>query len=477
VSRRVGSIAIVVSALAVPVLAAVPPAAAVRPPAVDDSLLPRAASPAPPEPTAKQAECIATTFDPHVNPSGTQLSGIDLPALWALSTGKGQKVAVIDTGVAPHPQIPRLTPGGDYVAVGDGTEDCDGHGTLVAGIIAATPVPNADPDFAGLAPGVSLITIRQSSDRYGPVRGRASGVGNVDTMAMAVRTAADLGATVINISSVACDVSSAIHDRALGAALAYAVDVKDVVVVAAAGNVGRNHQCPQQNPSPPSSHPNEPDWENANIVASPGWYDDYVLTVGSVGIDGNASAFTFAGPWVDVAAPGEAVVSLDPASVGIVNTRRSNAGAPLMGTSYAAPVVSGLAALVRARFPELSARQVMQRIEATAHRPPGGWNSFVGNGAVDPLAALTDVPVVHAVIAPSATQQPVAPPTQAPAGESAGRRTALSGVAGCGVMLVAAMALAGPARRLGGHRRRDSIMGNQRGRPAEFRPVGQELHE
>ena len=95
-------------------------------------------------------------------------------------------------------------------------------------------------------------------------------MGNVDTMAMAVRTAADLGATVINISSVACDIGSAIHDRALGAALAYAVDVKDVVVVAAAGNVGYNHQCPQQNPPPNPLHPNKPDWETANIVVSPG---------------------------------------------------------------------------------------------------------------------------------------------------------------------------------------------------------------
>jgi membrane-anchored mycosin MYCP len=289
---------------------------------------------------------------------------------------------------------------------------------------------------------------------------------------------------------VACDVGSAIHDRALGAALAYAVDVKDVVVVAAAGNVGNNHQCQQQNPPPNPSHPNEPDWETANIVVSPGWYDDYVLTVGSVGVDGNASSFTFGGPWVDVAAPGEAVVSLDPARFGDANTRRSNADSPLMGTSYAAPVVSGLAALVRARFPELSARQVMQRIESTAHRPPGGWNLFVGSGAVDPMAALSDRPAVPATIAPSATPRPIAPPTDAPAPDTAGRTTALTGVAGCAAMLAAALAMAGPARRLAGHRRRkttrqldaSAVGGNafvrdQRARPGEFRPVCQQLHE
>ena len=76
-----------------------------------------------------------------------------------------------------------------------------------------------------------------------------SGYGDVDTLAMAVRTAADMGATVINVSSVACvSVADALDDRALGAALAYAVDTKNVVVVAAAGNVGGPGQCPEQNP-------------------------------------------------------------------------------------------------------------------------------------------------------------------------------------------------------------------------------------
>ena len=187
-------------------------------------------------------------------------------------------------------------------------------------------------------------------------------------MAKAVRTAADLGASVINISSVACvPVASALDDRALGAALAYAVDVKNAVVVAAAGNTGGAGQCPPQRP--------DATWQTVTVAVSPAWYDDYVLTVGSVNADGTPSAFTLAGPWVDVAATGEGVTSLS--------------SAPLSGTSYAAPVVSGLAALVRARFPALTARQVMQRIESTAHHPPAGWNPLVGNGTVDALAAVS----------------------------------------------------------------------------------------
>jgi membrane-anchored mycosin MYCP len=275
---------------------------------------------------------------------------------------------------------------------------------------------------------------------------------------------------------VACGVGTAIHDRALGAALAYAVDVKDVVVVAAAGNVGHNHQCPQQNPPANPLRSNEPDWDAAEIVVSPGWYDDYVLTVGSVGLDGNASSFTFGGPWVDVAAPGEAVLSLDPAGVGVVNARRGAAGSPLMGTSYAAPVVSGLVALVRSRFPDLSARQVMQRIEATAHRPPGGWNPFVGNGVVDLMAALSDRPAAPATITPSPMPRPIAAPVQERSPYPAGRVTALTGVAGCAVMLAGALALVGPTRRLAAHRR-NAVMRDQRARTGEFRSVSQQLHE
>ncbi|MGV0803234.1 type VII secretion-associated serine protease, partial [Mycolicibacterium elephantis] len=90
----------------------------------------------------------------------------------------------------------------------------------------------------------------QSSTKFRAVDDTAgSGFGDVDTLAKAVRTAADMGATVINVSSVAClPAEDALDDRALGAALAYAVDVKNAVVVAAAGNVGGPGQCPQQNP-------------------------------------------------------------------------------------------------------------------------------------------------------------------------------------------------------------------------------------
>ena len=118
------------------------------------------------------------------------------------------------------------------MSTGDGTSDCDGHGTIVAGIIGASPEPDGGNAFSGIAPDATIIGIRQSSNRFRAADDPSgSGFGDVDTLAMAVRTAADEGATVINVSTVAClPAQGDLDDRALGAALAYAVDVKNVVV-------------------------------------------------------------------------------------------------------------------------------------------------------------------------------------------------------------------------------------------------------
>ena len=377
---------IVLAAFAVAPLAAAPEAAAITPPAVDDSLLPHAQSPAPPQRTEQTEQCATSQGVAPGDDVGGQLEGLDLRSVWRLTRGAGQTVAVIDTGVSRHRLLPHLVPGGDYVSRGDGTEDCDGHGTVVAGIIGATP--DSTNALIGIAPDATIIGIRQSSNKFRAVDDPGgSGFGDVDTLARAVRTAADMGATVINVSTVACVAPDAqLDDRALGAALSYAVDVKNVVVVAAAGNVGAPGQCQQQNPVRPGA----PEWADVNAVVSPAWYDDYVLTVGSIGPDGTPSAFSLAGPWVDVAAPGERVVSLDRDGEGFVAAAPTSAGEkPLAGTSYAAPVVAGVVALLRSRSPELTARQAMERIEETARRPAAGWDPLVGHGVVDVLAAVT----------------------------------------------------------------------------------------
>ncbi|MCG7579089.1 type VII secretion-associated serine protease mycosin [Mycolicibacterium sp. OfavD-34-C] len=414
-----------------------PCASAVTPPPVDENLLPAPAPPGPPQPTTRFGDCV--TADPTASDTGGQpgqVAGQDLGAVWALTRGAGQTVAVIDTGVARHRRLPHLRAGGDYVSSGDGTDDCDGHGTAVAAIIGAAPEPTGNR-FTGIAPDVSIMAIRQSSNKFRADTDLAgSGYGDVATLAAAVRTAADLGATVINISSVAClPADAALDDRALGAALAYAVDVKNVVVVTAAGNTDGPGQCPAGNPDASS------DWADVAVVASPAWYDDYVLTVASVGPGGLASPFTLAGPWVDVAAPGEDVVSL--AAAGDDTVRVS-------GTSYAAPTVSAVAALVRARYPELTARQVMRRIEDTARHPGAGWSPEVGHGLVDALAAVSGGSSPHPTpVAAPLTLTPAAPVTDTGARDSALRAA--------GICVALSVAVAAGARS---RRRRDPVPGD-----------------
>jgi membrane-anchored mycosin MYCP len=158
-----------------------------------------------------------------------------------------------------------------------------------------------------------------------------------------------------------------------------------VVVVAAAGNVDDSTDCKQQNTpgQDPATFPTP-----AELTG--------VLAVGAVDQNGDPASFSLSGPWVGVAAPGVDIISTNPAgsSPGQINELISQAGvSTIQGTSFAAPYVAGLAALVRERFPNLDAQQVISRIERTAEHPsaPGDRNDYVGYGMVDPAAALTAV--------------------------------------------------------------------------------------
>lgn len=288
-----------------------------------------------------------------------------------LATGRGQVIAVIDTGIAPHPLLgSRLRGGGDYLTGGDGLDDCDGHGTAVAGLVAGGPVRGErSTSPVGIAPGAQVLAIRQSSPSFdvpAPDGGRRP-AGDTATLAEAVVLAVRSGADVVNISEAVC--LPAPRAAAAGAALQAALRAAataDVVVVAAAGNVGSG-SCTAV---------------GQGQVALPGWYDADVLTVGAVGPDDTPAPFTMPGPWVDVAAPGTGLRSLAVSG--------GTAGG-LDGTSFAAPWVAGLAALIRERFPELTAAEVVDRILATARRAPADAGA-VGHGVVDPTAALTALP-------------------------------------------------------------------------------------
>jgi membrane-anchored mycosin MYCP len=268
-------------------------------------------------------------------------------AVWDRSRGSGVTVAIVDSGVDANPQFGgRVIPGPDLVA---GTKpgippgaDCVGHGTAVASIIAAAPVPGVS--FTGVAPAARILSVKISGTDTFPTSVTLQGI--VD--------AVQFGADVINLSLATPDDVPALRN-----AVEYALS-HNVVVVAAAGN-----DLPQGGAGPfyPAAYPG-------------------VLAVGAVGSGGALAAFSDRHTPVAVTAPGVNVTSAYPGTF-------PDAYAPVQnGTSFAAAFVSGVVALVRSAHPELSAAQVVARIEATAR---GAAGPGTGHGMVDPVRAVTAV--------------------------------------------------------------------------------------
>ena len=379
-------------------LGGAPTAAAVEPPSIDGPVPSADGLDSGPLRVDGPCRTTAAILDSSSAPASATAS--ELREAWVHGRGEGQVVAVIDTGVNPGPRLPRVRGGGDVAPGGDGTEDCDAHGTLVAGVLGAT---EDETGHSGIAPGVEVVSIRQSSsilraERRGQDPSDAgaetmSGVGTLSTLAAAIRAAVDAGATVINISEVACvPAGTRLADASLGGAVRYAAVDHDVVVVAAAGNVG--DACGDQNPAGPDpSVPGDDGWDDVRTIASPAWYDELVLAVGGVDAEGRPADFSLRGPWVDVAAPAVDLRSVGADGDGVSDLVVNGDGSrtSISGTSFAAPFVAGTAALVRQAHPGLTARQVIARIQNTAI-PSAGTDDFaIGHGVVDPVAAVTGV--------------------------------------------------------------------------------------
>ncbi|QIV85267.1 type VII secretion-associated serine protease mycosin [Mycolicibacterium frederiksbergense] len=435
-----------------------PAAGAITPPEVDPDTAPPSGAAGPVQTMTQRGACTVTGVIPGTDPgvvSPNQLT-LDLAEAWRHSRGDGQTVAVIDTGVQPGPRLPNVEPGGDFVAGTDGLTDCDGHGTMVAGLIAGQP--GAD-GFSGVAPGAQLLAIRQTSEKFSPNQPGQDPViveasNDIATLARAVVRAADLGARIINISSVACvPANTPIDQSALGAALRYAAVEKDVVIIAAAGNTGggiAGGTACAANPLTDPARPDDPrNWAGVTSVSTPSWWQPYVLSVGALNPGGQPAPFSMSGPWLGLAAPGENIASVsNNPDGGLANGQPNEKGelAPVSGTSYAAAYVSGVAALVRSRFPELSAEQVVRRLTSTARGADRSPSSLVGAGTIDPVAALTwDVPGPGS---PAEPTRPVAAPPE-PAPQNSTPRTVA--YIGTGVLALAAIVTAAIAA----HRRKD----------------------
>ena len=258
--------------------------------------------------------------------------------LSVLSDGTGVTVAVVDSGVDDnHPQLRgRVLAGRDFLdPSGDGRLDCVGHGTAVASIIAGRDVDGVE--FRGLAPAARILPVRISEQQI--IEGRESGR-HGDGRAVRPRdpVGGRRGRDVINLSVVLYQDNPDV--RAAWPALA-----SDVVVVAAVGNLH----------------------ENGDPVPYPAAYDG-VVGVGAIGPDGALQPFSQVGSYVDVVAPGGAVLAAVP--------RRGHK--EQSGTSYATPFVAATAALVRAYRPDLPATAVVARILATADPVGGGRASAAG---------------------------------------------------------------------------------------------------
>lgn len=375
---------------------------------------------------------------------------------WEVSKGAGVKIAVIDSGVdAQHPDLKGAVTGG-YDASGAGSPNGQKtlgvkpeHGTLVATMLAgrghqpatpsAPPSPaatgpaaaGAGPDgIIGVAPEAEILSVSTWLGTANP-----AGKSDQDQIPEAVRWAVDNGAKVINIS-----LGSATPQwpQSWDAAFLYA-EQKDVVIVAAAGNrVGGNLQV-----GAPATIPG-------------------VLTVAGLDRKGAASVDSSSqGISIGVAAPAENLLGGLP----------GGGYAEWAGTSGATPIVAGVAALIRSKWPEMSAEQVINRIVSTAKDAgPAGKDPLYGFGvlnaeaalkdtvpeaAVNPLGSISDWIRVHrrgnlGTPAPMPSQEvasavPTLPEPTVPAAEAPSRRDSAVGAAvvvGSAILFVVIIAAA-----------------------------------
>lgn len=297
---------------------------------------------------------IAASNDPYRS-SQWALTAFGAETLWKKATGKGVVIAVVDTGVAlNHPDLKgRVLSGRDYVAPGTSPADENGHGSHVAGIIAANA--NNKVGTAGLAHQSLILPVRVLN---------RDGIGNNADVARGIVWAAQHGANVINLS-----LSAHRSDNAIRAAVAYAQS-RNIVVVAAAGNAGCGLFGSR----------------TAYPAAYPG-----VLGVGAISSNRKIASYSSCGSWVDVVAPGSGIVSTMIASPSSgLGCARGKMYCSLSGTSMATPYVAAAAALEIARLKErFNQASIVSRLQSGAtDLGRAGRDSRFGYGLINPSRLL-----------------------------------------------------------------------------------------
>nr|BAA06158.1 prepro-subtilisin ALP I [Bacillus sp.] [Bacillus sp. (in: firmicutes)] len=245
--------------------------------------------------------------------------------------GNGVKVAVLDTGVAPHPDL-HIRGGVSFISTENTYVDYNGHGTHVAGTVAAL---NNSYGVLGVAPGAELYAVKVL-DR--------NGSGSHASIAQGIEWAMNNGMDIANMSLGSPSGSTTLQlaaDRARNAG---------VLLIGAAGNSGQQG--------------------GSNNMGYPARYAS-VMAVGAVDQNGNRANFSSYGSELEIMAPG----------VNINSTYLNNGYRSLNGTSMASPHVAGVAALVKQKHPHLTAAQIRNRMNQTAI--PLGNSTYYGNGLVD----------------------------------------------------------------------------------------------
>ncbi len=293
------------------------------------------------------AVAVATgmpAYADHVRDQQWHLSVLHVDQAHQYSDGGGVVVGVVDTGVdADHPDLANNVIAGADLASGSGSGwvDLTGHGTHIAGLIAAHGHGRGDGAL-GIAPKASVLPVT-IGNKTAPER-----------QAAGIEWAAEHGARVICLAT-----GSDFDDERLRHAVRDAF-AHDIVLVAGVGN-----------------HPGDSE------VLFPARYEGVVA---AAGIDRT-------GKLADVSVTGPALVLSAPA-VDIVSTAPHAGYGIGVGTSDATAIIAGAAALVRARYPNLSAPEVVHRLTATAiDKGPPGRDDQYGYGVVNLVGALTaDVP-------------------------------------------------------------------------------------
>ena len=267
----------------------------------------------------------------------THLTTLDVPRAWAVAEGRGVVIAVIDDGVDDrHPALaPAIVdPGRDLIDGDDHPFHDAGHGTSVAALALGRPF--------GVARAATLL----------PIRAMNAGGGQITTLARAIYFAVDHGARVINLSAGVTDPAA----RApLLAAVAYAA-ARDVLIVTAAGNgdpaTGLGFDL-ERTPVYPAS------LRAANVL---------VVAAGTA-FDPLAPYSNFGRETVDVTAPG-GLLPDDPLWSAAAGGRGTSGWIARAGTSFAAPLAAGVAALVRGLRPDLSAAAVRELVSTSGPVDP-----------------------------------------------------------------------------------------------------------